>query len=86
MTSSTGCSGFTFARVAAEPHDAVAHRGEIDDRRHAGEVLQQHAGRRERNLLLHLRRDVPARQRLNVFGIHEAPILAPQQILEQDFE
>ena len=39
-------------RIAAEPRDAVAHRRQIDDRRHAGEVLQQHARRRERNLSL----------------------------------
>ena len=39
-------------RVAAEPHDAVAHGGEIDDRGHAGEVLQQHARGREGDFLL----------------------------------
>ena len=44
-----------LVRIAAEPRDAVAHRGEIDDRRHAGEVLQQHARRRERDLLLRRR-------------------------------
>ena len=32
-------------RIAAERGHGVAHRGEIDDRRHAGEVLHQHAGR-----------------------------------------
>ena len=31
MTSSTGCSGLTLFGIAAEPHDAVAHRREIDD-------------------------------------------------------
>ena len=30
--------------VAAEVLHGVAHRGEVDDRRHAGEVLHQHAG------------------------------------------
>ena len=33
--------------IAAETRDALAHGGEIDDRRHAGEVLQQHARRHE---------------------------------------
>ena len=55
MTSSTGCSGLTFFGIAAEPHDAVAHGREIDDGRHAGEVLQQHARGRERDLLLRRR-------------------------------
>ena len=39
-------------RVASERDDAVAHGREIDDRRHAGEVLEQHARRSEGNLLL----------------------------------
>ena len=42
-------------RIAAEPRDAVAHRREIDDRRHAGEILQQHARRRERDFPLRRR-------------------------------
>ena len=48
MTSSTGCSGLTRFGIAAEPHDAVAHRRQIDDRGHAGEVLEQHARRARR--------------------------------------
>ena len=32
-------------RVAAELPHRVAHRGEVDDRRNAGEVLHQHARR-----------------------------------------
>ena len=42
-------------RIAAEPRDAVAHRGEIDHRGHAGEVLQQDAGGRERHFLVGVR-------------------------------
>ena len=72
MTSSTGCSGLTRFGIAAEPRDAVAHRREIDDRRHAGEILQQHARRRERDLLLRGALDVPPRQRLDVGRLHEA--------------
>ena len=37
-------------RVAADVGHRVAHRGEIDDRRNAGEVLQQDARRHERHL------------------------------------
>ncbi len=86
MTSSTGCSGLTFLRIAPEPQDAVAHRRQIDDRRHAGEVLQQDAGRRERDLLLNLRRHVPAGEGLDVLRVDEPGIFAAQQVLEQDLE
>ena len=41
-----------LVRIAAERDDAVAHRGEIDDAGHAGEVLQQDARRHERDFLL----------------------------------
>ena len=73
-----------FLRIAAEPDDAVAHRSEIDDGRHAGEVLQQDTRRHERNLFLRLRRDVPLRERLNVVAVDEAAILPAQEIFEQD--
>ena len=39
-------------RVAAEADDAVAHGREIDNGGNAGEVLQQHARGRERDLFL----------------------------------
>ena len=51
-----------LARIAAEPHDAVAHGGEVDDRGHAGEILQQHAGWCEGDLLLRLARSRPSRR------------------------
>ena len=37
--------------VAAQFDDGVAHGGQIDDGRHAGEVLHQHPGRHEGDLL-----------------------------------
>ena len=76
-----------LARVAAEPDDAVAHRGEIDDRGHAGEILEQHARRHERDLLL-APCDVTShpRQRLDVVGVDEPAVLAAQQVLEQDLQ
>ena len=86
MTSSTGCSGLTRFGIAAEPRDAVAHGREIDDGGHAGEVLQQHARRRERDLLLRRALDVPARERLDVGRLHEAAVLVAQQVLEQDLQ
>ena len=72
--------------IAAEPNHAVAHRGEIDDAGHAGEILQQHARRRERNFLLQLRARLPARKRLDVFRVHEARVFVAQQVFEKDLQ
>ena len=51
-------------RVAAEVGHRVAHRGEVDDGRDAGEVLEQDAGRRERDLAVRLVASRPSRPRL----------------------
>ena len=75
-----------LVRVAAEPRDAVAHRRQVDDRRDAGEVLEQHACRRERDLLLRRALHVPARQRFDVGRLHEPAVLVAQQVLEQDLQ
>ena len=40
--------------IAAQRRNAVAHRGEVDDRRNAGEVLHEHARGPESDLLLDL--------------------------------
>ncbi len=53
-------------RIAAEVVHRVSHRGEVDDGRHAREVLQQHAAGRERDLLRRLRRRHPAGDGLDV--------------------
>ena len=53
-----------LVRVAAERAHRVAHRREIDDRRHAGEVLHDHAGGRERDLGGRLGVGLPGRERL----------------------
>ena len=73
-------------RVAAERDDGVAHGGEVDDARHAGEILEQHAARAERDLLFDRRRDVPVGQRLDVRRLHERAVFVAQQVLEQDLE
>ena len=49
-----------FLRIAAHLGHRVAHRGQIDDARHAGEILQQHAGRPEGDLLLVRLRRAPS--------------------------
>jgi hypothetical protein len=80
-------SFWTFAVAshrATERDHGVAHRREIHDARHAGEVLQQHPRRHERDLFLNVRRRIPPCHRANVVGLDERVILPPQQILEQD--
>ena len=71
-------------RIAAEPDDAVAHRGEVDDRRHAGEVLKEHARRHERDFLLQVGRRIPGRQRPDRVRLDELAVFATEQVLEQD--
>ena len=55
-------------RVAAHLGHRVAHRGEVDDGRDAGEVLQQHAGGGEGDLLARVGLGVPAGEGLDVGG------------------
>ena len=66
-------------RVAAEVGHRVPHRGEVDDGRDAGEVLQEHPGRREGDLAVRLVRGDPARDGLDVLA---RPV--PEHVLEQD--
>ncbi len=70
-------------RIAAELRHRVAHRCQVDDRRHAGEVLHQNA----RRPVLDLARDgpffLPVDHRLEVFAGHRLTVLEAQQILEQ---
>ena len=51
-----------LGRVAAHLRHRVAHRRQVDDRGHAGEVLHQHARGRERDLLARLGLGVPGRR------------------------
>ena len=50
-------------RVAAERGHGVAHRDQVDHAGHAGEVLQQHPGRRVLDLRAVLRGRIPLRDR-----------------------
>ena len=71
-------------RVAAEVGHRGAHRGQVDDGRHAGEVLQEDAGGVVVDLLRRLRGGVPAGDRLDVARGDGDAVLAPQHVLEQD--
>ena len=68
-------------RVTAEVGHRVPHRRQVDDRRHAREVLEEHACRAERDLLRRLGFGLPAPERLGV-GL----LAVPERVLEQDPE
>ena len=82
MTRSTGTSGSIAFDVAAAPRDRRAHRGEVDEQRHAGEVLQQDARDDERDLLRARRLRLPARERFDVL-VADAPAV---EIAQHRFE
>ena len=75
-----------LVRVAAEMGHGVAHGGEIDHRRHAGEILHQHPRRAERDLAVALLVVEPQRHRPNVVGGDGAAILVAKQIFQQHLE
>ena len=71
-------------RIAAERGHGIAHRREIDHRRHAGEILHQHAGRTIGDL------DAgralvgePAGDRLDALPGDRAAVLVAQQVFQQ---
>ena len=70
-------------RIAAEMLHGVAHGGEIDHRRHAGEVLHQHARRAERDLAVRGLGLEPLRDGLDVLLGDGAAVLVAQQVLQQ---
>ncbi len=70
--------------LAAELAHGVAHGGEVDHRRHAGEVLHQHARRAERDLTAVGPLGVqPGHHAEDVVLGDAPPVLVPQQVLEQ---
>ena len=69
--------------IAAERLHGVAHGGEIDHRRDAGEVLHQHARRPERDLAIRGLGLEPLRERLQVLLGDAAAVFVAQQILQQ---
>ena|SRR5436309_278706 len=78
--------GVDLAGITAEAGDAVAHGCKVNDRGHTREILEQHTGRCEGNLLLRGALHVPASQRFDVSGLDEPAVFGPQQVLEQDLE
>ena len=74
------------ARVAAELGHGVAHGGEVDDRRHAGEVLHDDARRREGDLARGQFPRVRLGERQDVVASDALAVLVAQQVLEQDLQ
>ncbi len=75
-----------FPRVASQPVHRVAHGGQVDDRRHAREILQQHPAGPKRDLAVRLGLGVPVGQGLDVVGRDCQPILIAEQVLQQDLQ
>jgi hypothetical protein len=86
MTSSAGESGLIL--VGSPPRSCIglAHGGEVDDAGHAGEVLHDHAGRRELDLDARLGRRVPVRERVDVICRDVGAILGAQQVLGEHLQ
>ena len=72
--------------VASQPFHRVAHGRQVDDRRHAREVLQQDPAGPKRNLAVRLRLGVPGGQALDVVGRHRHPVFVAEQVFQQDLE
>ena len=72
--------------VAAEVGRGLTHRREVDDARHAGEVLHEHPRRGELDLGVGLGVLVPVPERADVVGGDVRAVLGAQQVLQQHLE
>jgi hypothetical protein len=72
--------------VAAELGHRLAHGGEVDDAGHAGEVLHDHARRRELDLLVGRGTGVPAGDRPDVVGRDVGAVLGAEQVLQEHLQ
>ena len=73
-------------RVAAHRRDGLAHRGEVDDGRDAGEVLHQDARGVEGDLGVGLGLRVPRGEGEDVLLLHDAAVLVAEEVLEEDLQ
>ena len=79
-----GDLGVDRRRVAAQRDHRLAHCGEVDDRGHPCEVLEEDARRAERDLVLRLGLGVPLGDGTHLLGASVAQRLRPEHVLEQD--
>ena len=86
MTRSAGTSGLT--RAGSPPRSAIASRmtARSTTAGHAGEVLEEDAGRHERDLGLGGDARPPRRQRLDVGRLDDPAAGVAEDVLEQDLE
>ncbi len=72
--------------VAAELLDGVAHRGQVNDARHASEVLHDDSRRRELDFVAWIRCGVPIEQRLHVLVGDIGAVLVAHKVLDEHLE
>ncbi len=73
-------------RVAAERGHGVPHRGKVDDRGHAGEVLHQHARRAEGYLALQRTLLQPNYRGRDIVAGDGAAVLVAEEVLDQHLQ
>ena len=73
-------------RIAAQLDHRFAHGGEVDHRRHAGEILHQHPRRAIGDLAVGALLLEPRADRLDVLLADRAAVLVAQQVLQQHFQ
>ena len=71
-------------RVGAHGFESVAHGGEVDDARHAGEILEQYARGPEVDFLGRSA-GVPLRDVLDISVADSTAVFKAQQVFEEDF-
>jgi hypothetical protein len=80
--------------VATQPGERVAHGGEVDDRRHAGEVLHEHPLGGEGDLVggvagplaVTLGIGAPVRHGDDVVGRDVRPVLVTKEVFQEDLD
>ena len=72
--------------LAAQMHDAVAHRGEVDHAGDAGEILHEDAGGRERHFLGGGGLFQPAGDGLGIVHLVAAAVFEAQHVFQEDFQ
>ena len=70
--------------VAAQLDHRIAHGGQIDHARHAGEILQHDAGGHEGDFDVGLGLGIPLRDRLDLFRGDVEAVFVTQQVFQQD--
>ena len=72
--------------IATEVGHRLAHGGQVDDARHPGEVLHEHAGRRVLDLGVGLALGLPLRHRADGVGRGVLAVLGAQEVLQEHLQ